>query len=284
MNHHTLSAIFIVILYMTPLNCNGQLVYPIEGRFRGKSAQGFAISHDKAFLFYDGGLCRSFDLKRGRVITDFNIGSASKNNHVNSASFGRESIKGNSLPVIYISECRSPYRCFVENITDSTSQTVQTIVVKRTDADSIVHNWVVDSKQNCIYSIRFGEIVNKQTGMRRCRIIRYKLPKLNKGELVVFTESDVKDTFEVFFPNLLQGASIYKNNLYMPVGLHEEAGNKRKDGERALIVVNLKKKKIEKKIDLTNVTASEPEDMDFYQGGALLYTGQDGGIYKVKLK
>lgn len=276
--------LFPIILQIAIVYCHAQLAYPVAGTYKGKAAQGMAIRGDCAYLFNDGGICRSFDLKTGQVIADFALESASPNNHANSASFGRESIKGNSLPVIYISECRSPYRCFVENITDSTSQMVQTIVVKRTDADSIVHNWVVDSKQNCIYSIRFGEIVNKQTGMRRCRIIRYKLPKLNKGELVVFTESDVKDTFEVFFPNLLQGASIYKNNLYMPVGLHEEAGNKRKDGERALIVVNLKKKKIEKKIDLTNVTASEPEDMDFYQGGALLYTGQDGGIYKVKLK
>ncbi len=41
---------------------------------------------------------------------------------------------------------------------------------------------------------------------------------------------------------------------------------------------------IERTIDLTDVTENEPEDMDFYHGKALLYTGQGGGLYEVNLK
>lgn len=273
----------LVVLWVHCITIHSQLAYTVSGIYKGKSAQGFAISHDRAFLFNDGGLCRSFDLKKGQVITDFHISSASKNNHVNAVSFGRESVNGNTLPVIYISENKKPYRCFVENITDSTSQIVQTIEIRRNDVDSIVHDWVVDVRQKRIYSIRSGAIVNKQTGLRRCRITAYRLPKLSEGKNVVLTENDAKGSFDVFFKNILQGASINKRNLYLPVGLHKSA-SKRQGGERAVIVVDLKKKRISRTIDLTEVTEYEPEDMDFYRGKALLYTGQKGGIYKVKVK
>ena len=271
----------LTILLFISFVCRAQLVYPVAGTYKGKSAQGMAISRDRAFLFNDGGLCRSFNLKNGQVISDFYIGSASSNNHVNSASFGCEHVNGNIYPVIYVSECRSPYRCFVENITDSTSQIVQTLIIKREGTDSIAKDWVVDFKRKRIYGINNLEIVDQMTGNRRYNITAYRLPKICEGN-VALTDKDVMDSFDVFFPNVLQGASIYKNRLYMPVGFQKELEN-RLDAKRAVIVINLKKHKIEKTIDLTNITDKEPEDMDFYQGRALLYTGQEGGLYEVSL-
>ncbi len=273
----------ILAIFLFPCICRAQLVYPIAGTYKGKSAQGMAIWGERAFLFNDGGLCRSFDLKRGRMIADFSIGSASKNNHVNSASFGRETINGNRLPVIYVSECRSPYRCFVENITDSSSYIVQILTIKREGRDSIAKDWVVDYRKKRIYSINNLEIVDKVTGNRRYCITAYRLPKIKEGKNVVLTDKDVLDSFNVFFSNVLQGASINKNKLYMPVGF-QKGLDKRLEGKRAVIVIDLKRHVIERTIDLTDVTENEPEDMDFYHGKALLYTGQGGGLYEVNLK
>ena len=70
--------------------------------------------------------------------------------------------------------------------------------------------------------------------------------------------------------------------MYLPTGLQESARG-RFNAERALQVINLKKRQIVRKVDLSFVTTNEPEDIDFYKGKALLYCGQEGGIYKVKL-
>lgn len=274
--------LFFLLVSLFPAICHAQLIYPVVGTFKGKSAQGMAIWGDNAYLFNDGGGCRVFNLKTKKVTREFLLNSANKNNHANSASFGKEIVKGNSIPLIYISECKSPYRCFVENITDSTSQLVQTIIIKREGTDSIAKDWVVDIKRKRIYGISNLEVVDKTTGNRRYCITAYRLPKIEEGKEIVLTDKDVRDSFNVFFPNVLQGATIYKKYLYMPVGF-QKGLEKRLDSKRAVIVINLKKHKIEKNIDLTDITEKEPEDMDFYQGKALLYTGQDGGLYEIKL-
>ena len=70
--------------------------------------------------------------------------------------------------------------------------------------------------------------------------------------------------------------------MYLPTGLQESARG-RYNAERAIQVIDLEKKKLIKRIDLTYITTNEPEDLDFFEGKALLYCGQEGGIYKVKL-
>ena len=172
---------------------------------------------------------------------------------------------------------------FVENISGNVSQTVQTLKIDREGTDSIAKDWVVDRKHKLIYGIANLDIVDKKTGNRRFRITSYRLPKLSEGKEVHLTDEDAKDSFDVFFPNVLQGASIYKNRLYMPVGF-QKGLEKRLDSERAVIVIDLKKKQIEKKVILEDVIEVEPEDMDFYRGEPLLYCGQKGGLYRLNLK
>ena len=79
--------------------------------------------------------------------------------------------------------------------------------------------------------------------------------------------------------------AIHKNYLYLSVGLHLFPGGKtRKDREKAVIVVDLKKKRIEKTINVDKEIQDEPEDVDFYKGKPLLYCGQDGGLYRISTK
>ena len=71
----------------------------------------------------------------------------------------------------------------------------------------------------------------------------------------------------------------------MPVGLHLfPESETRKDRDRAVIVVDLEKKHIERVIDINNEVLEEPEDVDFYKGKLLLYCGQEGGLYNIPLK
>ncbi len=50
--------------------------------------------------------------------------------------------------------------------------------------------------------------------------------------------------------------------------------------DRAIKMIDLKKKKLVKSIDLSKVTINEPEDIDFYKGKCFLFAGGTGGIYQ----
>ena len=55
-----------------------QIVYPIVGRYQGKTAQGMAIWEDEAYLFNDEGHCRVLNLKTGKVQREFDLASSGK--------------------------------------------------------------------------------------------------------------------------------------------------------------------------------------------------------------
>ncbi len=262
---------------------HAQLVYPIVGQYKNKSAQGMAIWHDYAFLMNDGGYCRVYHLKSEKVIDEFPLGSANKDNHVNNSCFGNESLEEGNPPVIYITECKKQYRCFVEKITSHSSELVQTICAKEKGKNAAVLIWVTDAVNGYLYSVtRSGEKLDS-IGSVANTITKYRLPKLNEGENIVLNENDVLNRFVVVFPNILQGAKIKNNNLYIVTGLQETLSH-RQDAHRAILIIDLKHGRLKKTIDLTRVTTNEPEDMDFYRNTPLLYCGQNGGLYKVKLK
>lgn len=263
-----------------------QLRYDVAGFYNKQTAQGFAIYKNKAFLLNHSGWCRVFDLKTKELLSDFPLGSFDVNNHANCAFVWREIKVREEIPLLYISECTRPFRCFVEEITDSGSVLVQTISLKRNSygIEGVAHNWAIDKKNEVLYSI--GRLhYKKDTTQWTCihRITKYRLPKLNEGKEVFLTDNDVLDYFDVFFPNLLQGATIRGKYLYLPTGRHQSQAHM-KDAERALIVVNLNKHRIERKIDLSKITDNEPEDCEFYKGKLLMFCGQSGGLYVIPTK
>ena len=262
--------------------CFAQLRYPIVGSYNGKSAQGMAIYGDYAFLMNDGGGCRQLDLREGRVTKVSKLACSSNNPHVNNACFGVERIRGNSFPVIYISECReSGFNCFVESL-DSVPTLLQTIHAVEGGKTVCVINWVVDTKHCALYAVTRIEKHLDSKGSVKNTIIKYRLPRLEEGFNVILSEKDVIDSFDVIFPNILQGCKIKGDYMYLVTGL-EQSLSHRKDSQRAIRVINLKKKKLAKTIDLTFLTTNEPEDIDFYKGKCLLYCGQEGGLYEIKL-
>lgn len=261
---------------------HAQLLYKIPGTYKNLSAQGMAVNKTKAYILNDTGICRVYELSTGELVNEFKLGSYSANNHANNASFGSEQYDGNDIPLMYVSECRSPFRCFVENIEESKSTLVQTIRVKREGIDAVAQDWVVDAKNNIIYTISGYSVdphTKKNIGVHR--INKYRLPKIEEGIEIVLTEKDMLDSFDIPFDNMMQGASIKGKYLYMPTGLHKSGGNKG-SAKRSLFVINLKTKKISKIIDLANIIDNEPEDCDFYKKKLILFCGQSGGLYVVK--
>lgn len=272
-------------LLLVPLSLSAQPQYPVQGTYKGKSAQGMAIYGDNAYLLNNEGTCRVYDLKNKEVRAAFSLGSAGKHNHANCASFGVEHYAGNkTLPVLYVAECTSPnYRCFVENIEGGKAELVQTIQYVADGKTQSVQTWVVDRKKKHIYAIRRQKMEKAKPYTELHEITKFKLPRLSRGTEVKLTNKDVEDRFIVYFPNVLQGATIRDRYLYLPVGF-QNMKVKKPEGDRALVVIDLKKKKIAKTIDLTNLTENEPEDADFYEKKLMLYCGQSGGIYVLNLE
>ncbi len=274
--------LILLFLLIQQYSIYAQLKYPIVGTYKGKSAQGMAIWEDSAFLFNDGGHCRVLNLKTGELIREFDLASAGKNTHVNAACFGSECPQGGNLPVIYISEYKSPSRCFVEHIKDSGCVLLQTIKIYENGKNAFVQSWIVDNKNKFIYAIAREAPLKGEKNSDKVKISKYRLPQLSEGADIVFTEKDCLDTFIVVFPSGTQGGVIKGRYIYLPTGLQESARGQF-NAERTIQVIDLKKKYLVKRIDLTYITTNEPEDLDFYKGKALLYCGQEGGLYKVKL-
>jgi len=277
----------ILLFHVGFLCCYGQIkkTYSFPGEYNRKSAQGMAIHKNSAFLLNNEGYCRIYDLKKKKLISEFDLASAGKENHANSASFGADFPKGNKkYPAIYISQCMAPSYCYVENITEKGSQLIQTLQIRSKGIEQYSCNWIVDSEQKYIYTMASlsGEI--DSIGTRIYLITKLPLPPLDSTSFV-FTEKDIVDQFEILFPNLLQGGTIKNNYLYLPVGVHDYPGSEsRKDKHRALIIVNLITKQIERTIDINDSVLEEPEDVDFYKNELLLYCGQEGGLYRLPVK
>lgn len=278
--------LFISFLLFLAYSCKPSYThskYIVDGTYNGKGAQGMSIHKNIAFLFNDGGHFRVYDLKKSIVLKECDLASSSKTCHVNNACFSYEFLNNNSLPLLYITEYLGERRCFVECIDDNYNTVLlQTISFKRNGKPVFVWNWCVDAEDKCLYALHNVSMDKKNKNVVN-KVVKFKLPNLTDGKNIVLTENDILDAYEVNFANGVQGGKIRKGYWYISAGLHEN--NKDKfDSERAIIVIDLKKRKIDRIIDLTSITTDEPEDIDFYKGEILLYCGQAGGLYFVKDK
>lgn len=278
--------ILLLLGIMLPLylQAYSQMLYPIVGTYKGKSAQGMAIWKDRAYLFSDGGHCRVIDLNTGLKTCEFDLASSNKKPHINNACFGIEVEDSMSEPVIYISETNNPHRCYVESLNGNKPVLVQTIDAKINGKVVGNNNWIVDREKGELYGIdrKWGQFLDDQGNVKNI-ITRYRLPKLSEGEYITLTEKDVIDKFEIVFANGMQDAKIRKGILYIVAGL-DELSTAKKDSNRSLIIVDLKKKRIIKKMDLTYVTTNEPEGVDFWKKKCIMYCGQTGGLFKIPSK
>ena len=274
--------LLLLFLFVFSQNLNAQK-HKIAGTYKGQAAQGMAIYGDNAYILNNTGYCRVYNLNSQKVIQEFPLASKNPKNHANCATFGVEHFGNNPIPVLYISESNSPFRCFVENIENGKSELVQTIQVIENGKPKATHDWMVDTENGFLYTFtRLG--TKNEEGNVRHSIIKYRLPKLSEGKDVKLTKEDVIDQFEVAFLSMGQGGTIKGKYLYLPVGLSKSYDGKRDDAERSIVIVNLKKKKIKKIVNLSHVLSDEPEDISFNGSELLLFCGQKGGLWSVNVK
>lgn len=266
------------------MQISAQMIHPIVGTYQKKSAQGMAIWGDYAYMFNEGGHCRVIDLESGIVKRELDLACSDMNPHINSACFGVEKNGESELPVIYVSETNNnSKKCFVEDISGERPVIIQTIDAKEKGKAYTNHDWVVDRENHYLYGInrKWHKYIDDQGNVNNI-ITKYRLPKLSDGELITLSEEDIIDRFEIIFANDMQDAVIKGGMMYILTGYHEMVHEK-KGAKRAIIIVDLKRMKIDKIIDLTYLTTNEPEGIDFWNKKCIISCGQNGGLYEVKL-
>lgn len=261
------------------------LAHDIPGTYEKRAAQGLAIYKDTAFLLSDRGYCRIYNLKTRKQEAAFELATFGAYNHANAASFGAEFPKGNAaFPALYIAQCREDCLCFVESIDKTGSWLVQTIGLKINGHYPRNYDWVADAPKKHLYAIAPAGPA-APGGAREYYITKLPLPPLPPAgkNRVEFTEKDILDRFTIAFPNLLQGATILGDRLYLPVGGNEKWRKPSNTAltDRAVIVVNLATQTIEQTVPLNAALTVEPEDAAFHNNDLLMYCGQEGGLWKI---
>lgn len=257
------------------------MLFPVVGKYKNESAQSMAIWKGKAYLFNNGGYCRVVNLENGDTEQFLSLGSQDMSPHMNSACFGSEMSKKSVVPYLYVAETRTPYRCFVECIQDTTSVVVQTIYPVSQGKPIKVTSWGVDKENGFIYAL--ARVNSKKKDSDIIRIKKYNLPEIGSGSVIHLSEKDIIDSFVVRFASALQDVCIKNGHLYISSGFQQSSSNDYYK-HRAVQIIDLLKKEIKKSIDLTCVTTNEPEGVDFWGDRLLIFAGQNGGIYEVKIE
>lgn len=256
--------------------------FPVETNLQNKWGQGMAIHGQYVFLLTNTGLCRIYDMRKGVFAGSLILASAHEKNHANNACFGVEYSKDNNkFPALYISECEAPYRCYVENVTEYESRLIQIIQFRIGNKPQAVHDWIVNRETGHIYAITQLYPFNKERNGFATQIVKFGLPSINTQE-VILSDVDIEDSFEVFFPHILQGGVIYNHTLYLPSGASADS-QVQYGKEKAIVIIDLKKKEIKRIIDVQDILNNEPEGAAFW-GKSLMISCAPKGLYQFFLK
>ncbi len=235
--------------------------------------QGMSIHNGLAFLLYDKGGLAIFDLIRKVSVAEMSLASASADNHCNSANFSTEFASGGVYPLLYISECYGQHRCFVENITNSSSTLVQTINFANENGDYT----------NSTYNNAFDWILDNDTGM----LMTYGLMSDGKHKIKMFAKPNTSNATVTLHETDVVEEWIVEDNIYPALSSnYVYQGNCAKGGiiyllayqSNEIICVDENTHEMTARVPLTFNTSGEPEDLAIYAGTMFVVYG-DKKIY-----
>ena len=181
---------------------------------KGESPQGLAIADGVLFALYHGGNCAAIDVETGALLGEFTIDGA-EGTHCNNASFGVEVPEGARFPLLYVSECYAPCRCFVEEITTESSRLAATILYTGSGIDSFC-DWCIDRENRHLYA--YGRTPEKGVVLKR-----FDLPSPDEADaegIIRLGDSEVKAEFvyPAGYLGIAQGSHISGGYIWLPTG------------------------------------------------------------------
>lgn len=139
-------------------------------------------------------------------------------------------------------------------------------------------NFVIDRDANALYTFVMR---SEELGTA---YFKFPLPRACDGvtdercgvRTVTLNAENISDTFTCPYHRYIQGATVWSGKLYSAEGFSSDEINR-----PAIRIIDLKDKKQERYIDLTEYGCSEePEMIDFY-GGVCYYSDVYGRLYKL---
>ena len=301
----TISANAIAQIYVVPEQNVECSIFLSKERKTG-SQQGLEIHGDYIFCLEDGGHVNVYDFRKrsSEPVAEFELASSRPDNHANNASFGIETAKGASFPLMYITNGKVgseiEWTCFVESITKKgrnfSSELVQTI---RLDISGWEENgyaaifgapsWMIDKerKELWVFSARKRTVskVTKNAWENQYIATKFRIPALSEGPEITLGTDDILDQavfpFETWFT---QAGCAHDGKIYYCFGLG------RQDPERPsrIRVYDTDTRTISARYELQDEIPNEMEDIAIRDGWMYVNTNTKPGkdtphIYKVSM-
>lgn len=287
-------------------NVDAQIFIP-KVRYAG-AQQGMEIFNDLIFSIEDGGHVNVYDFKTADVkpIAMFELGSAQKDNHANNASFGIETQKGATYPLLYISVGKPgseiDLTCFVESITKKgrkfSSKLVQKIIldINGWAAEGYVPifgspSWMVDQKREDLWVFsarkRTTPKVTLNDWENQYIATKFRVPALSEGSEVTLTVDDILEQIVLpYDTGFTQGGDVYDGKLIYGFGVgHQDATRPSR-----IRIYDLDRRVICARYNVQDEVPLEIEDIKLYKGYLYVNTNNNPrktsnppSIYKVAL-
>ncbi len=243
-----------------------ELLFQGRGELYGHALQAFDIYDDVAFLCYDGGMCATYNMKNGREIATFPLGSCIATNHCGNANFGEEFPEGNShFPALYVSGDLTTKACYVEDVTKTGARLIQTIWFD-IDPSYTGGQVIYDHDRNrLVYMQRRNKDI-RDAG-NTFMMLEFRIPALNEGSEIHFTNEDALATYELpFYSPLYQGASVSNGVVLQTHGYQENALG----SWVGIMCFDAKNHEFTRHIDLTKQVPKEPQCITIYNGSMIM--------------
>ena len=256
-----------------------QKLFQVSKYSNNNVMQGFDIFNDVVFQCHDSGDCVTYDLATGTKIANFKMGSSYSTNHCGNANFGVEYPAGNTqFPALYVSGDLTTKACYVENVTASSAELIQTIYFDISPSYTGGQVIIDRDRNRILYMQRKNSSIRDLSNM--FKICEFRIPALSEGAVVRFTNADViGEPYELsYYSPLYQGAAINQGRLLQTHGLCANSFG----SMIGLMNFNVVTHKFERHIDLTNAFDQEPQAVTVYQN-RLIMSIIDGSFYEIKL-
>ena len=238
-----------------------------------------------------------WDLNTGEKLASFNLGFEFEGTkyykpHANVVCFGVEITERADFPLLYVGQTFG----LLYGQTDSkssgvmvyelqkksgiyTSNIVQIIRPDITDdllmhaMGKSIHNYLIDTDKKKLYSLGYESDAAWFDSTKNIYITSFNLPKLSDGREVVLTNEMIEETYTIPMGYCLQSMFYDKGYIYIQTGTHTQY--------KWIRSLNLKSKKIESKVDLTEI-GGEPQFCGYWKGKYLLYfAGDNAPLFEI---
>ena len=195
--------------------------------------------------------------------------------HSNIGSLGTEFYNGNTIPLIYLTDWDGAKGVKVFNLNDEnyTMSHLQSIVPSSELLQSNIFglgntDFIVDKENGFLYSICYKENTWMEIETNKTCICKFALPRLSEGNNITLGLDDIIDHFEVENIPTRQDCCIYNGILYI------ENGYVTPYYKATLRAIDLSKKEVVSKIDISKIVDGEPECLEFDEDHLLMVYGK----------